>query len=65
MIPCAHALILLKGLQVLNSVVHRLDLLRNDKLHPWKISVAYEMCLGGNSIVSDIRSALILGMYAL
>ena len=40
MLPCAHALILLKGLQVLDSVLYRLDLVRHDKLHPCKTSVA-------------------------
>ena len=43
MLTCVHALILLKGLQVLDSVGHRLDLVRHDKLHPWKISVTYEI----------------------
>ena len=46
MITCIHTLILLKLLQVLGSVVHRLDLVRHDKLHPWKTSVAYEMFWG-------------------
>ena len=63
MLPCVHYLLLLKGFQVLDSVVHRLYLVRNDKLHPWKKSMAY--CFGGNSTVSDIISALVLGMYAL
>ena len=65
MIPCVHALILLKGLQVLDYVVHRFDLVRHDKLHPWKTSVAYEMFWGGDCTVSGIRSVLVLGMYAL
>ena len=43
MISCVYALILLKGLQVLDYVVHILYLVRHDKLHPWKTSVAYEM----------------------
>ena len=43
MLPCVHALILLEGFQVLDSVVNILDLVRNDKLHPWKTSVTYEM----------------------
>ena len=30
----------------MDYVVHRLDLLRHDMLHPWKISVAYEMFWG-------------------
>ena len=47
MLPCVHDLILLKGLQVLYSVVHRLDIVWRDKLHPWKTSVAYNCFWGG------------------
>ena len=47
MIPCIYALILLKVLQVLDSVVYILDLVRHDKLHPWETSVAYETFWGG------------------
>ena len=50
---------------MLYSLVHRLDLVWNDKLHLWKTSVAYEMFWGGNCAVSGIRSAIVLGMYAL
>ena len=46
MIPFVDALILQKGLPVLDSVVHILDLVRHDKLHPWKTSVAYEIFWG-------------------
>ena len=46
MLTCVHYLILLKGLHVLYSVVHRLDIVRNDKMHPWEIYVAYEMFWG-------------------
>ena len=46
MIPCVNYLILLKGLQMLDYVVHGLDLVQNDKLHSWKTSVAYEMFWG-------------------
>ena len=65
MIPCGHGLVLINGLQVLDYAVHILDLVRNDKLHPWKTSVAYEMFWGGGSTMSDIHSALFLGVYAL
>ena len=27
----------------MDYIVHRLDLVRHDKLHPWKTSVAYEI----------------------
>ena len=64
MLPFFCALILLKGLQVRDSVVYRLDLVRYDKLYPWKTSVAYDF-FGGNSTVSDILSTLVLGMYDL
>ena len=47
MIPCVHALILLKGLQVLYYIVHRIDLVRHGKLYPWKTSVTSEMFWGG------------------
>ena len=47
MLPCVHALILLKGLKVMDSVVHRLDLVWRDKLHPWKTSVVYETFWAG------------------
>ena len=43
MLPCVHAIILLKGLQVMHSIVNRRYLVWRDKFHPWKISVAYEM----------------------
>ena len=46
MLTFVHALILLKGFQVLGSVVHRLDLVKHDKFHPWKTSVSYEMFWG-------------------
>ena len=66
MLPCVHALILLKGLQVLDSIVRILYLVRHDKLHLWKTSVAYEMFWGGGGYtVSDIFSSLVLGMYTL
>ena len=64
MIPCVHAVILLKSLQVMYYEVHRLDFVQHDKFHPWKIYVAYEM-FWGKSTVSDIISAIVLGMYAL
>ena len=41
MLTCVHFLILLKVLQVLDSVVHTLYLVRHDKFHPWKTSVVY------------------------
>ena len=47
MLTCDHFLILLKGFYVLHSVVHILDLLRDDKFHPWKTSVEYEIFWGG------------------
>ena len=47
MLPCSHALILLNGLQVLDYAVHILDIVRHDKLHPWKTSVAYDFFGGG------------------
>ena len=47
MLPCVRALILLNGFQVLDYVVHLLDLVRRDKLYPWKTYVAYEMFWGG------------------
>ena len=65
MITFFHALILLKGLRVLDYVAHILDLVRHDKLHPWKTSVAYEILGGGDSNVSDIDSDIILGVYSL
>ena len=43
MLPCVHALILLKGLKVLDYAVHRFDLVRHDKLNPWKTSVAFKI----------------------
>ena len=46
MLPCVHALILLKVLQFMDYVVHILDLVRHDKLHPWKTCVAYYMFWG-------------------
>ena len=48
----------------MDYVLHILDLVRHDKLHPWKTSVAYGM-FWGNSTVSDIISDIVLGMYAL
>ena len=65
MLPCVHAQILPKGLQVLGSAVHRFYLVGHDNLHPWKISVAYEMFFGGGVTVSDICSTLVLGVYSL
>ena len=58
MLPCFHGLIVLKGLEVLDSVVHRLDLPRRDKLHPCKTSVAYDILGGG--VLLRLIFALIL-----
>ena len=65
MLPCVHDLILPNIFQVLDSVVHRLDRVRHDKVDPWKTPVSYEMFVGGGSTVSDIISGIFLGVYAL
>ena len=64
MLSCVHSLIIIKFLQVIYYVLHILDIVRQDNFHPWKTSVAYAMFWGGSTI-SDIRSALVLGVYAL
>ena len=46
MLPCVNDLILLKVFQVMYYVVHILDLVGHDKLHPWKTSMAYELFWG-------------------
>ena len=61
MLPCVHALILLKVLYVMYSVVHRLDLVRYDKLHPWKTSVVYEIFWRGDLLCLIFILLLYLG----
>ena len=36
MLPCVHLIVLLVGLLVLDSVVHKLNTVRHELLHPWR-----------------------------
>ena len=38
--PCAHLLVWLVGSLVLDSLVHKLNLMRHEKLNPWRTSLA-------------------------
>ena len=62
MLPCANLLVWLVGLLVLDSVLHKLNPVRHERLHLWMTSL---LCwiFGKKSTVSDILSALALGTH--
>ena len=69
MTPCVNLLVWIVGFVVLDYALHKLNLVRHENFHLWKTYVedicGTLICFGKNSTVSDILSALVLGMYAL
>ena len=65
MITCVPFLVLLVVFLVIYSEVHKLNPMRHELLHLWRIFLACSIVWGGNSTLSDIISTLVLGVYAL